>query len=158
MPTRRNGTLPIEARLYLWQRVWDRLLAPPADMVAPPTAGTRDGKPADPLFDSPPGARGVTPLLPRSPDQAATAAYLEALFGTADDGYLSVWTLEDRHTSWLFAIGQGLSGNFAKSHLGFVHARTRFVPPLFARGAGTCPTCLLPRRPWIVAGHGGQGS
>lgn len=27
--TNRDGPLPLEARRILWQRVWDRLLAPP---------------------------------------------------------------------------------------------------------------------------------
>ena len=61
------------------------------------------GKPADPSFDPAPEREAVTALPPRAPDPTATAAYLETLFGTADDGYLAVWTLEDRRTAW-FAV------------------------------------------------------
>ena len=44
--TTRGRPLPLEARRVLWQRLWDRLLAPPA-AEAPP-GPTRDGRPADP--------------------------------------------------------------------------------------------------------------
>ena len=44
-----HGPLPLEARRLLWQRLWDRLLAPPAIESPPPPGPTRDGRPADPL-------------------------------------------------------------------------------------------------------------
>ena len=36
-------------------------------------------------------------------DQANTHEYLDLLFGTADTGFLPVWTLEDKTTAW-FAV------------------------------------------------------
>lgn len=49
--TNRGGPLPLEARRLLWQRVWDRLLAPPingqpssADTVEQPSDETREGR------------------------------------------------------------------------------------------------------------------
>ncbi len=40
-------------------------------------------------------------FAPPEPDEALTRAYLEALFGTADAGYLPLWTSEGRQTIWL---------------------------------------------------------
>ena len=48
--------LPVEARRLLWQRLWDRLLAPPTIEAPPPPGPTRDGRPADPLAG--PGPEG----------------------------------------------------------------------------------------------------
>ena len=47
--TTHGGPLPLEARRVLWQRLWDRLLAPPTAEAPPPPGPTRDGRPADPL-------------------------------------------------------------------------------------------------------------
>lgn len=41
--------LPLEARRVLWQRIWDRLLAPPTAETPPSPGPTRDGRPTDPL-------------------------------------------------------------------------------------------------------------
>ena len=52
---RRTGTrgpLPLEARRVLWQRLWDRLLAPPTTELPPPPGPTRDGRPVDPFAAS----------------------------------------------------------------------------------------------------------
>ena len=50
---RTNGRspLPIEARRVLWQRLWDRLLAPPPDLSPPAPGPTRDGRPGDPFAE-----------------------------------------------------------------------------------------------------------
>ncbi len=47
--SRPQHPLPLEARLILWDRLWDRLLAPPMVETPPPPGPTRDGRPADPL-------------------------------------------------------------------------------------------------------------
>ena len=49
--TNGRGQLPLEARRVLWQRLWDRLLAPPTAETPPPPGPTRDGRPADPLAE-----------------------------------------------------------------------------------------------------------
>ena len=49
--TNGSGPLPLEARRVLWQRLWDRLLAPPTAESPPPPGPTRDGRPADPFAD-----------------------------------------------------------------------------------------------------------
>jgi hypothetical protein len=50
---RPHEPLPLEARKVLWKKVWDRLLAAPADVGASPIQG-RGGNPGDPMAE--PGA------------------------------------------------------------------------------------------------------
>ena len=54
-----NAPLPSEARRVLWQRLWDRLLAPPPDLAPPPPGPTRDGRPADPFATPLDGEEGA---------------------------------------------------------------------------------------------------
>ncbi len=47
--SRPQESLPVEARRILWNRLWDRLLAPPQVETPLPPGATRDGRPADPI-------------------------------------------------------------------------------------------------------------
>jgi hypothetical protein len=48
-PRRRHEPLPLEARRALWERIWDRLLAPTTEEQPHSREPTRDGRPTDPF-------------------------------------------------------------------------------------------------------------